>query len=146
MARFRVLYTDRGDYSHDFSIEQPYYDAIGAEVIDARLDHNALDWPTYARHLAVADALICFRVSVDRRAVEAAPKLKVAVRSGVGYENFDLAAFAERGIPACNVPDYGSEEVSVGGWPTLTRPCARASGGAGPAVRACSGRLYRRSA
>jgi len=113
MARFRVLYTDRGDYSHDFSIEQPYYDAIGAEVIDARLDHNALDWPTYARHLAEADALICFRVSVDRRAVEAAPKLKVAVRSGVGYENFDLAAFAERGIPACNVPDYGSEEVAV---------------------------------
>ena len=113
MARFRVLYTDRGDYSHGFSIEQPLYDAIGAEIIDARLDHNALDWPTYERHLAEADALICFRVAVDRRAVEAAPRLKVAVRSGVGYENFDLAAFAERGIPACNVPDYGSEEVAV---------------------------------
>src|SRR5437879_3902746 len=113
MARFQVLYTDRGDYSHDFSIEQPLYDSIGAEIIDARLDHNALDWPTYERHLAAADALICFRVTVDRRAVEAAPRLKVAVRSGVGYENFDLAAFAERGIPACNVPDYGSEEVAV---------------------------------
>ena len=50
---------------------------------------------------------------VDRRALEAAPRLKVAVRSGVGFENFDLAAFAERGIPACNVPDYGSEEVAV---------------------------------
>jgi D-3-phosphoglycerate dehydrogenase len=113
MARFRVLYTERGDYAHDFSIEQPFYDAIGAEIIDARLDHNALDWSTYERHLAEADALICFRVAVDRRAVEAAPRLKVAVRSGVGYENFDLAAFAERGIPACNVPDYGSEEVAV---------------------------------
>src|SRR5207244_2830025 len=113
MAKFRVLYTDRGDYSHDFSIEQPFYDAIGAEIIDARLDHNALDWTIYERHLAEADALICFRVAVDRRAVEAAPRLKVAVRSGVGYENFDLAAFAERGIPACNVPDYGSEEVAV---------------------------------
>jgi D-3-phosphoglycerate dehydrogenase / 2-oxoglutarate reductase len=113
MARFRVLYTDRGDYAHDFSIEQPIYDAIEAEVIDARLDHNAIDWTTYERHLAAADALICFRMPVDRRAVEAAPLLKVAVRSGVGYENFDLAAFAERGIPACNVPDYGSEEVAV---------------------------------
>jgi D-3-phosphoglycerate dehydrogenase len=113
MARFRVLYTDRGDYSHDFSIEQPFYDAIGAEIVDARLDHNAVDWSTYERYLADADAVICFRVSVDRRAVEAAPRLKVAVRSGVGYENFDLAAFAERGIPACNVPDYGSEEVAV---------------------------------
>ncbi len=113
MARFRVLYTDRSDYTEDFTLERPRYEAIGAEIIDARLDHNAIDWATYERHLAGADALICFRVPVDRRAVAAAPRLKVAVRSGVGYENFDLAAFAERGIPACNVPDYGSEEVAV---------------------------------
>jgi D-3-phosphoglycerate dehydrogenase len=113
MSSFRVLYTDRGDYSQDFTLERPLYDPIGAEIIDARLDHNAIDWATYERHLAEADAVICFRIPVDRRAVAAAPKLKIAVRSGVGYENFDLAAFAERGIPACNVPDYGSEEVAV---------------------------------
>jgi D-3-phosphoglycerate dehydrogenase / 2-oxoglutarate reductase len=113
MSRYRVLYTDRGDYSVDFDIEQPLYAAIGAEIVDARLNHNAIDWDAYERHLADADALICFRMPVDRRALNAAPKLKVAVRSGVGYENFDLAAFAERGIPACNVPDYGSEEVAV---------------------------------
>jgi len=113
MAQFRVLYTDRGDYSHDFSLEQPLYDAIGAKLIDARLNHNAIDWELYERHLSQADAIICFRMPVDRRAVEAAPLLKVAVRAGVGFENFDLEAFAERGIPACNVPDYGSEEVAV---------------------------------
>jgi D-3-phosphoglycerate dehydrogenase len=113
MSRFRVLYTDRGDYAQDFSIERPLYDAIDAEIIDARLDHNAIDWDAYTRLLGVADALVCFRMPVDRRALEAAPKLKVAVRAGVGYENFDLAAFAERGIPACNVPDYGSEDVAV---------------------------------
>src|SRR5205807_2707403 len=81
--------------------------------VDARLDHNAIQWNVYERLLADADAVVCFRMPVDRRAVDAAPKLKVAVRAGVGYENFDLAAFAERGIPACNVPDYGSEEVAV---------------------------------
>ena len=113
MPNYRVLYTDRGDYSADFSIEQPLYSAIGAEIVDARLDHNAIDWAVYRRHLAEADAVVCFRMPVDRQALDAAPRLKVAVRSGVGYENFDLAAFAERGIPACNVPDYGSEEVAV---------------------------------
>jgi D-3-phosphoglycerate dehydrogenase len=113
MSKFRVLYTDRGDYSQDFSIERPIYDTLGVEIVDARLDHNAIDWTAYSRYLADIDALICFRMPVDRRALGAAPKLKVAVRSGVGYENFDLAAFAERGIPACNVPDYGSEEVAV---------------------------------
>src|SRR5215218_6343588 len=110
---FRVLYTDRGDYSSDFSLEEPIYAAIGAQIVDARLDHNAIDWEAYESHLAQADALICFRMPVDRRALRAAPRLKVAVRSGVGYENFDLVAFAERGIPACNVPDYGSEEVAL---------------------------------
>jgi D-3-phosphoglycerate dehydrogenase len=113
MPTYRVLYTDRGDYSNDFDIERSFYDPIGAEIVDARLDHNAIDWDVYEHLLSDADALVCFRMPVDRRAVEAAPKLKVAVRSGVGYENFDLGAFAERGIPACNVPDYGSEEVAV---------------------------------
>jgi D-3-phosphoglycerate dehydrogenase / 2-oxoglutarate reductase len=113
MSRYRVLYTDRGDYAVDFDIERPLYDAIDAEIVDARLDHNAIDWDRYEQLLADADAVVCFRMPVDRRAVDAAPKLKLAVRAGVGYENFDLAAFAERGIPACNVPDYGSEEVAV---------------------------------
>jgi D-3-phosphoglycerate dehydrogenase len=113
MSRYRVLYTDRGDYSHGFEIEQPIYDAMNVEVVDARLDHNAIDWDQYSSLLADADAVVCFRMPVDRRALDAAPKLKVAVRAGVGYENFDLAAFAERGIPACNVPDYGSEEVAM---------------------------------
>jgi D-3-phosphoglycerate dehydrogenase len=113
MSRFRVLYTDRGDYSQDFGLEKPIYAAIDAEIVDARLDHNAIDWDTYARLLSDADAVVCFRMPVDRRALEAAPKLKVAVRAGVGYENFDLGAFAQRGIPACNVPDYGSEEVAL---------------------------------
>ncbi|HEX8967435.1 MAG TPA: C-terminal binding protein [Chloroflexota bacterium] len=113
MARFRVLYTDRGDYSQDFTLERSLYEGIGAEIVDARLDHNAIDWEAYTRHLAEADAIVCFRMPVDRRALDAAPKLKVAVRAGVGYENFDLTAFAERGIPACNVPDYGSEEVAL---------------------------------
>src|SRR4029077_9476712 len=117
MSQFRVLYTDRGDYSQNFDLEHSIYDPVGVEIVDARLNHNAIDWEAYARHLAEADALICFRMPVDRRALDAAPKLKVAVRSGVGYENFDLAAFAERGIPACNVPDYGSEEVAVHALP-----------------------------
>lgn len=108
-----MLYADRGDYSHNFEIEKPLFDAIDAEIIDARLNHNAIDWDVYGRYLQNADALVCHRMPVARRALDLAPKLKVAVRAGVGYENFDLPAFAERGIPACNVPDYGSEDVAV---------------------------------
>ncbi|MBA3325927.1 MAG: C-terminal binding protein [Rhodobacteraceae bacterium] len=40
------------------------------------------------------------------------PKARIAVRSGVGFDNLDLKGWAARGVPACNVPDYGTTEVA----------------------------------
>jgi phosphoglycerate dehydrogenase-like enzyme len=37
---------------------------------------------------------------------------KGIVRAGVGYNNIDIEAADRRGIPVCNVPDYGAEEVA----------------------------------
>ncbi len=37
---------------------------------------------------------------------------KVIVRPGVGYDGVDIGAAREQGIPVCNVPDYGTEEVA----------------------------------
>ena len=34
------------------------------------------------------------------------------MRYGVGYENVDLNALKARGLPLCNTPDYGTEEVA----------------------------------
>ena len=45
-----------------------------------------------------------------------------AVRGG--YDNVELAAAQRRGVPVCNVPDYGTEEVddsAIGMMLTLTR-------------------------
>jgi D-3-phosphoglycerate dehydrogenase len=40
------------------------------------------------------------------------PKARIAVRSGVGFDNIDSAGWGARNIPACNVPDYGTTEVA----------------------------------
>ena len=40
------------------------------------------------------------------------PNAKIAVRSGVGYDNIDTVGWGARNIPACNVPDYGTTEVA----------------------------------
>jgi D-3-phosphoglycerate dehydrogenase/C-terminal binding protein len=40
------------------------------------------------------------------------PKARIAVRSGVGFDNIDTVGWGARNIPACNVPDYGTTEVA----------------------------------
>jgi D-3-phosphoglycerate dehydrogenase/C-terminal binding protein len=39
-------------------------------------------------------------------------RCRVIVRSGVGFDNVDLAEAGRRGIYVCNVPDYGVDEVA----------------------------------
>ena len=37
---------------------------------------------------------------------------RIVVREGVGYDNLDLEGWGARGVPVCNVPDYGTTEVA----------------------------------
>lgn len=39
-------------------------------------------------------------------------KTKIIVQAGVGFNHIDIEAFARRGIPVCNTPDYGTVEVA----------------------------------
>jgi len=60
-----------------------------------------------------ADALIVFHeISLPAETIQRLRRCRVIVRGGVGFDNVDLAAAAERGIPVCNVPDYGVDEVA----------------------------------
>lgn len=44
--------------------------------------------------------------------IESLKKAKVIVSLGVGYDHIDIEAARAKGIPVCNVPDYGTEEVA----------------------------------
>jgi len=78
--------------------------------------------------VAEADALIVFHfVTVSRQTIERLEHCKLIVRCGVGYDNIDYAFARERGIPVCNVPDYGTEDVAdaaIGMTLSLTRGTA----------------------
>ena len=39
-------------------------------------------------------------------------KARVIVSLGVGYDHISIDTSREKGIPVCNVPDYGTEEVA----------------------------------
>ena len=79
------------------------------ELVNARKtkfeDVDAKDW-------ARADAVIVRFMPIDAKAIAAMKKAKIVVRNGVGFDVIDLKATGEAGIPACNVPDYGTTEVA----------------------------------
>jgi lactate dehydrogenase-like 2-hydroxyacid dehydrogenase len=103
-------------------LEREHYPDI--ELILARSTNDkaaALD-PGVCR---TVDAVINYSPTHN---VAAAPgafrKARIAVRSGVGFDNIDTAGWGARKIPACNVPDYGTTEVAdhaIGLMLALTR-------------------------
>ncbi len=84
-----------------------------------------------------ADALIIRSATkVDRTMMQAAPKLKLVGRAGVGVDNVDLAAATELGIVVMNAPDgntVATAELALGLMLALARhiPAADASMKAG---------------
>lgn len=59
-----------------------------------------------------AEALIVGLDEVDADAIAAGPNLKVIAKHGVGVDNIDVAAAAERGITVTNVPGANSGAVA----------------------------------
>lgn len=59
-----------------------------------------------------ADALIVRSDKVTADVIKAAPKLKIVVRAGAGFDNLDLDACTKAGIVAMNTPGQNSNAVA----------------------------------
>lgn len=59
-----------------------------------------------------AEGLIVRSDKIDAEVMEAAPKLKVIVRAGAGYDNIDLEAATKHGICVMNTPGQNSNAVA----------------------------------
>ena len=59
-----------------------------------------------------ADIVVVNMVPITRDLVQSWTKCRVVIRHGVGYDNVDVKALTERGIPLCYIPDYCIEEVA----------------------------------
>lgn len=60
-----------------------------------------------------AEALVVYiDIPIDQALIDRLESCRILVRSGVGYDHIDIAACGARGIPVCNVPDYGTTEVA----------------------------------
>lgn len=61
---------------------------------------------------ADADAMIVRSDIVDAAVIAAAPKLRIVVRAGAGYDNLDLKACTDRNVVAMNTPGQNSNAVA----------------------------------
>lgn len=78
----------------------------------ATLERVSSDEPSFDARLSDADALVIRTYTrVDAALLAKAPKLKVVGRAGVGLDNVDLDACAERGVRVVYTPDANSIAV-----------------------------------
>ncbi len=90
------------------SVERPQL----AEVADVRtvmLDFGA---PFPAEALEAQAHILWHGPRMDAAVIARLKNCRVIIRNGVGFDTVDTAAAAQAGIPVCNVPDYGTEEVA----------------------------------
>ena len=77
-----------------------------------------------------ADAIFCRSGTIDASVVDAAPKLKIVSRHGVGYDNVDVDACTRRGIVVTTTGEANSQSVSelaIGMMLSLCRELPRAN-------------------
>src|SRR6201992_845693 len=61
---------------------------------------------------SAAEGLMILRYKVNADDLKRFPRLRAICRMGVGYDNLDRVAAADRQIMILNVPDYGTTEVA----------------------------------
>jgi D-3-phosphoglycerate dehydrogenase/C-terminal binding protein len=117
MPRFRVVITDflAGEPDAERTVLGDIADVTSLDVSDEA---------ELAGRIEDADAVMVFRLRFSERTISRLTKCRLIIRCGVGYDNIDHRFARTRGIPVCNVPDYGTEEVAdsaIGHMLSLTR-------------------------
>lgn len=82
--------------------------ASGVELVIAQ----SRDREELIANCAGADGIVVQYAQITADVMDALPTVRAIGRYGVGYDSIDIDAATQRGIPVCNVPDYGTEAVS----------------------------------
>jgi lactate dehydrogenase-like 2-hydroxyacid dehydrogenase len=91
-----------------FAVES---EALGDSYELIYLDSLSAD--DFARkNVSDLDALLVWHAEISEETVKLLKSCRVVVRYGVGYDLIDVCALEKAGIPFCNTPDYGTEEVA----------------------------------
>ena len=76
-----------------------------------------------AARIGDADIVLLNKIPITAATLEACPNLKLICVLATGYNVVDCTAAKERGIPVCNVPDYGTAAVAQFTFALLLELC-----------------------
>lgn len=102
--RISIVDCDQESFEEEAAVAARY----GAELTR----HQALSEDAVIAAAQDADAIIVQYAPITARVLDALPRLRAVGRYGVGVDTVDVDAATARGVAVCNVPDYGTEDVS----------------------------------
>lgn len=85
--------------------------AVGADVTFVHPQKDKFEDIDLA-HWESCDAIVVSKLPIDKKVIAHLKRCRIIVRNGVGFDVLDLQALGAAGIPACNIPDYGTTEVA----------------------------------
>ena len=102
-------------------IPTPGLDLLSKEfTISVNKDNHALTKEEIIEGIRGNDGLLCLLTDpIDREVIYAEPKLKMIASYAVGYDNIDISAATERGIPVSNTPGVLTETTAELAWALL---------------------------
>jgi D-3-phosphoglycerate dehydrogenase len=106
LPKYKILMTDC--IFQDQNIERRLLAEIGAELVLA----PSKDEDTLVGLAHGVDGILVTYAELTAKVIKACTKCRIITRTGIGYNNIDVAAANECGIMVSNVPDYCIDEVA----------------------------------
>ena len=85
-------------------------EALGEVTVYDRTSYE--ESPLIAERIGDAEIVVMNKTPISKTTLEKCPNVKMIAVLATGFNVVDLAAAKERGIPVCNVPNYGGYSVS----------------------------------
>jgi len=105
---YKVLLTDAERFPPSEE-DMKTLSAIGAELVGIPYGAKEEELVEICKDI---DAVLVFAAKITARVIENMQRCRIIARCGIGYDNIDIGAAADRRIPVTFVPDYCIEEVS----------------------------------
>ena len=110
---YLVIILDKADQSVEERVITKALSSLSIPVEVKALNLTSREEAMNHPLIPIADSIMVWHtIIIDEPLFQRMKNTRNLVRVGVGYDNVHLESAAKYGIPVCNIPNYGTEEVA----------------------------------